>query len=93
MTGLVIILDGPEPKQAVRTKGRLRWVDVNARGAMQYGPPKLMPCVCRTMKPAGARYHAAMLREQDELKCEHGNVHWSDCQGRIPPPCCWEGER
>jgi hypothetical protein len=93
VTSLVIIIDGPEPKQCVRRNGRLRWVDVVKAGATAYGPPKVVPCACGTMKPAGSRYHAAMLRERDELKCVHGNVHWSDCQGRIPPPCCWEGER
>lgn len=46
---------------------------------------------CGTMRPIGARYHAAMLRERDDLLCGHGNVYWSDCKGRIPPPCCWEG--
>lgn len=44
---------------------------------------------CPTMKAAGTRHHGAMLRERDNLKCKHGACYWSDCAGRIPPPCCW----
>lgn len=44
---------------------------------------------CPTMKPIGARFHAPLLLHRDDMKCKHGVTYWSDCAGRIPPPCCW----
>lgn len=55
---------------------------------------KLEQCPkCRRMKPASAPYHAPLFRDRDEMKCTHGDVYWTDCTERIPPPCCWEGRR
>jgi hypothetical protein len=42
------------------------------------------------MKPIGALYHAPLLRERDEMRCQHGATYLTDCSGRIPPRCCWD---
>lgn len=53
--------------------------------------PKVEPCPdCRSMKPAGARNHAALLLDRSGAVCQHGQLPRFNCVGRsVPPPCCW----
>lgn len=52
--------------------------------------PKVVMCQCGTMRPVGARYHAALLVDHSGAKCQHGQPPRFNCVGRsVPPPCCW----
>jgi hypothetical protein len=64
--------------------------------ALNEQPPKVEPCACGTMRAAGSKYHGALLRAEavNDPKwpvCDHGRKYFTDCSGRVPPPCCWEG--
>jgi hypothetical protein len=54
---------------------------------------RVEPClVCGSMKPLGARHHAALPRGLGAPVCKHNRPEHSDCVGNpCPPPCCWEG--
>ena len=46
---------------------------------------------CPTMKPIGAKYHAALPLNPDAPLCVHGLPEMTKCDGRpCPPRCCWE---
>lgn len=48
---------------------------------------------CGSMRPAGARYHAPLLRTREAPHCQHGTPYYTACVGqRVLPPCCWDEE-
>lgn len=83
--------DGTHVSRRTWAKGSARGAGGPVReGSVVTRTAKVEPCECGTMRPASVRYHAAMLRVVDDMKCPHGNVLWSACSGRVPPPCCWD---